>query len=104
MARQILALTLVLIALFVMVSADIKTAATTVVAATPDSNGDIGHIGKVAGAPSSVGTVEGPVGSAVAGAISGVATGQPPSSAGATMVGVTAAVTGAAPVAGYFVF
>lgn len=104
MARQILALTLVLIALFVMVSADIKTAATTVVAATPDSNSGIGNIGKVAGAPSDGGAVEGPLGSAVAGAVSGVAAVQPPSSDGATMVGVTAAVTGAAAVAGYFVF
>ncbi|GMI99761.1 hypothetical protein HRI_003645400 [Hibiscus trionum] len=98
MSNQILVLALVSIALFVMVSADTKAVA--------EAPAPVNAVGKAAGAPSTGngGTVESPVGSAGSGVGVAAATGQPPNSNGATTVGVSSAIAGAAAIAGYFVF
>ncbi|KAK8659527.1 hypothetical protein V6N13_029727 [Hibiscus sabdariffa] len=115
MSHQILTFVLALIAILGMVSAKTKAVASpTFVAATP---GPIEDIVKSAGAPAigNSGTVESPAGSAAlgsnrgaaaaaAGAMNAAAPGQPPSSDGATTIMVSPAFTGAAAIAGYFLF
>ncbi|KAK8526128.1 hypothetical protein V6N13_017190 [Hibiscus sabdariffa] len=114
MSRQIMAFALALIVIFGMVSADTKAVAgSTVGGATP---GPFEDTVEAAGAPTSgnSGTIESPVGSAglgsgwgaaaAAGAMNGAATGQPPSSNGATTVTVSPTFVGAAVTACYFVF
>ncbi|KAB2076647.1 hypothetical protein E1A91_A06G053700v1 [Gossypium mustelinum] len=97
MARQILVLVLVLITIVGMVSAD------TVGAAAP---GYTDVIGKNVGAPyngeGGQGIVEGRLDNAV-NAISGAATGLPPSSSGATIIGLSA-IAKAVAITGYFIF
>ncbi|XVE85208.1 hypothetical protein DITRI_Ditri17bG0073400 [Diplodiscus trichospermus] len=104
MARQVVVLALLLIALVGLVSADNATPKTAAAPANDDDT--IGNTDE-AGAPTSGagagadGTaVEGPIGSEEA--AKSAAAGQPPTS-GATTVGVSA-VAGAAAIAGYFVF
>ncbi|KAK8671004.1 hypothetical protein V6N13_037615 [Hibiscus sabdariffa] len=103
MSRQILAFSLALISIFGMVSADTKTAASAV---TPSPNEDTGNSGTVESPVGSAGLDSGWGAAVAAGAMSGAATGQPPSSNSATTITVSSAFVGTAAItiAGYFVF
>ncbi|KAH1057424.1 hypothetical protein J1N35_035489 [Gossypium stocksii] len=97
MARQILVLVLALIAIVGMVSADTKAAA------APSINDAIGkNVGAPYNGEGGHGIVEGRLDNAV-NAINGAATSLPPSSSGATIIGLSA-IAKAVAIAGYFFF